>query len=368
MGIVVGPQQTRTTGLQEFVNSANPMLQQAFAAYQQKQMYAYQLQKQQEMANQQRQQNMEQTQQIFPGVFSPIPEQYKNYAKIQGEQGVAGQGIVPIKPPEGYKPQYQFNPIEAEKYPSFGFDSKGEWTWKSQTPMFGSIGGDKPSTVPKTAKEAKDQFLIANPQYNESDLSAVPKPLPGGKGVAYWEASVTPSAEDKYKESGKNLRGVEKGIGETEKFIRQFELSYDELKKSHPDIGATGPGGFATRVVAGVQEKVGSFPQTSTFMRELQPKANAMARSIEGGRVTDQDRKIYADSFAGALSAPSETNIGLMANALVDAQNKGGNITPILDVLKTSKNEVMKGVLDRVNQDIMRQQAIEELRRRGIMK
>ena len=153
-------------------------------------------------------------------------------------------------------------------------------------------------------------------------------------------------------EQGKVDRSMGRQIQETKGFVNQFDRSYSELNKAIPNIGDTGISGLVGRGVGKVGEKMGNFPETTAFLKELEPKANLMARNIEGGRITDQDRAIYSKSFANALSAPSATNTRLMSNSLVDAYNKGGNIDNILGILQSSQSDVLQDVVKQVNEQI----------------
>ena len=150
----------------------------------------------------------------------------------------------------------------------------------------------------------------------------------------------------------KEKKATTERIGDLKGTITQFERSYDELTEAFPDIGEKGIGGAGTRLIASMGEKTGYFPETTTFLRELKPKANQMARTIEGGRVTDQDRQIYADSFMNVLAVPSETNIRLISNSLIDAHSKGGNINTIMQILSSSENEILQGIVMEVQKQI----------------
>ena len=177
-------------------------------------------------------------------------------------------------------------------------------------------------------------------------------PISGEVRMAFGETSEAKKAKEietikEKKEAEKELE-IKETVGEFKGFIEQFERSNDELIKAYPNIGAKGIAGFGTRMLAKGQEKLGYFPETSAFLREIKPMANKMARTIEGGRVTDEDRKIYAESLANALSAPTETNIRLASNVLVNAYRKGGNIIPVMDILKSSKNEILQGIVKEV--------------------
>ena len=200
MAIIQLPQQQRRTGLQDFTEGMSPYLQAAFQSMLQKRQYEFQLQKQQEMQQQQRQTNMDQLQQMAPDIFNPVPEQYKNYANISGEQGIAGQGAVPIKPPEGYKPQYQFNPEAAQKYPYNVNLTTGEAEFKPQTPMFGYMGGQGGGvkTTPATIEEAKKQ--VSDMGENSADYSYEPV-LSTQKGGLKVQTGFTPKFEPKLQEN-----------------------------------------------------------------------------------------------------------------------------------------------------------------------
>ena len=150
-------------------------------------------------------------------------------------------------------------------------------------------------------------------------------------------------------EEQKKERATKERIDDFKGMIGQFEKSYDELNASLSTIGTTGLKGAGTRLLGSIGEKAGYFPETTAFLRELKPKANQMARTIEGGRVTDEDRQIYADSFINALSAPTQTNVRLFSNSLIDAYNKGGDINPIIQILNSSGNEVLQAIVAEVN-------------------
>ena len=75
--------------------------------------------------------------------------------------------------------------------------------------------------------------------------------------------------------------------------------------------------------------------------------ANAQARNVEGGRVTDADREVYADAMANALGGPTEENIILAADAILDMKDKGGNISGLLDDLSVKADHpVIGGIIE----------------------
>ncbi len=157
-----------------------------------------------------------------------------------------------------------------------------------------------------------------------------------------------PVAEDRMKDLQKSSIAAEKGLSGTETFLKQFERSYNELKTKYPEFGDTGFIGFMTRQGASIATALDSLPETKAFQVELKPLANQMARDIEGGRVTDQDRQIYADSFANTLRHPNTTNIRLVSNKLIDMSNKGADISKVLVYLSKSNTDIIQSIVDNV--------------------
>lgn len=150
------------------------------------------------------------------------------------------------------------------------------------------------------------------------------------------------------KEEAKQKVGASKGISGSVRFIEQFDRSVQELQdKGFEDFGETGAAGKVTRLGLSVMEKLDELPQTSALITEADVIANQTARDIEGGRVTDADRKIYSDALANTIARPSEENIQLTANALVRAVDKGGSITPILEAFADSNSSVIKEIVRR---------------------
>ena len=153
------------------------------------------------------------------------------------------------------------------------------------------------------------------------------------------------------KEQVKRQAGAAREAQGTFRFLRSFERSFKELKEKFPSIGKTGLTGLGTRGLANIQEKLDLLPKTSAFLKQLKPRANQMARDIEGGRVTDQDRKIYAESFANAIAAPSETNVLLASDALIDLVDKGADVDKMkshLALLAGSEIDIMNQVASNV--------------------
>jgi hypothetical protein len=149
----------------------------------------------------------------------------------------------------------------------------------------------------------------------------------------------------------KDKTAVEKTVSSTDMFLSQFGRSYNELKTNYPEIGEVGFTGWATRKGASIDNALDGLPETKAFQVELQPLANGMAREIEGGRVTDNDRKIYADAFANTLKHPSQTNIRLASNSLINLKNKGGDVTNILSKLYASDVDLFPKIAAEVLKD-----------------
>lgn len=136
------------------------------------------------------------------------------------------------------------------------------------------------------------------------------------------------------------------------RFMQQFDRSYKELQAFYPAIGEEGVGGFMTRKGAQIAEALDEFPETKALKIQVLPMANAIAREIEGGRVTDQDRKIYADAFASAINFPTKTNVRNMANQIINLVDKGGNekglMAKQLRSLAQSDTDIFKSVIGQV--------------------
>jgi hypothetical protein len=151
-------------------------------------------------------------------------------------------------------------------------------------------------------------------------------------------------AEDQYSQ--------EKQLSGTGRFLQQFGRSWEELKGAYgKEIGDKGYSGWATRGLAKVNTALDNHPETKAFLQELEPIANQMARDIEGGKITDKDRDIYAKSFANTVKNPSETNVRLASNNLLKMRDKGGNIESVLNELRNSDIDIMQSIALEVDKD-----------------
>lgn len=129
------------------------------------------------------------------------------------------------------------------------------------------------------------------------------------------------------KEKAKQIRGSQKQIKESSLYFEQFGRSRKELSKI-PGIGNIGPSGKGARFLGFIGEKLDLFPETAVLLKDANVSANQQARSVEGGKITDQDRKIYADALVNALGGSDNENARLGSNALRRMHNDGGNIKP----------------------------------------
>lgn len=151
--------------------------------------------------------------------------------------------------------------------------------------------------------------------------------------------SITPNpAEKKMKE---DVYATQKQTTGQSLFQKSFSRSYSELTKKYPEIGEVGMSGWLNRFHArNIGVPFDLLPETKAFVAELKPRANQQARDVEGGRVTDPDRKIYADAYPNAIMNPSITNIRLASDALLGMDAKGGNISKVMTQLLTSEVDI----------------------------
>ena len=142
---------------------------------------------------------------------------------------------------------------------------------------------------------------------------------------------------------------AEKSVIGTRDLIRSYSESRGELKESgFENVGKADAQGFIERTGAALVEKTGTLPKTTKYLNRKEVIANQAAKDVEGGRVTDQDRAIYANAMANAVKFPDETNIGLASSALLDLKRKGGNIDPVLNEFKNSGVDLFSGIAKEV--------------------
>jgi len=167
------------------------------------------------------------------------------------------------------------------------------------------------------------------------------------------------------KAQAKDLESARKGARGTQRFLTQFENSQKELQNVFPDFGKLGFGGKVQRFQASVLEKLDKFPETSVLVRESKKVANQTARDIEGGRVTDQDRAVYAEALANTLRTPSDTNVRLASNELLRLSDLGGRINDVIVQFANSDVEIMREIAKQTVNGLFNDQ-VEQMGLQGI--
>ena len=181
-------------------------------------------------------------------------------------------------------------------------------------------------------------------------------PAPNTQKESLLDAPIRSKASFKAEEKGVgDVAIAEKTSQGTYRFMQQFDRSIKELKKFDPEFDKVGASGWLSRKQASIAEKLSELPETSALKIQILPMANGMAKEIEGGKVTNEDRKIYADSFANGIGNPNVTNMRLMSQSLISLLDKGGNengkITNQLKMLAKSDTDMFKGVIAQVLED-----------------
>lgn len=215
----------------------------------------------------------------------------------------------------------------------------------------GTVSGGSPAQPASSGSDTQDQDTFATGA--SLNVAGVPT-----KTSVKSESGMRREAKIKGEEAGfkklaesetKTKIETKKASGQSYRFVQQFERSYDELnKKLGESFDDPTLIGSAKRFLGEGGKFFGTLPETKAFSTELKPMANQMARDVEGGKITDADREIYADAFANTLKHPSETNIRLVSNQLVGLADKGGDISKNMVALSQSKNPVLKGVVSEV--------------------
>lgn len=137
------------------------------------------------------------------------------------------------------------------------------------------------------------------------------------------------------KEKGEKAAKATQAAARQDRVVKAFLRSTNELEKLFPEVGESTLEGFFSRVGAQGAEKLGLVPETTRAVKRLLVAANKQAREVEGGRVTDEDRKIYSEAMANALGAPTSSNIGLAADSLIDLYEEYDNSQDFLNIMKS---------------------------------
>lgn len=154
------------------------------------------------------------------------------------------------------------------------------------------------------------------------------------------------------KTTAEKAAGAERSLKSTRLFIRGLEKSQAELEGRFPDIGKAGLSGKIERTKAGIANMMDELPETSAFMKNKRAAANKMARDIEGGRVTDQDRAVYADTLASAIDNPNSENVSLVAKQLLGFWGDGADIKPTIDLYKSSNVKLLNDIARETENEI----------------
>lgn len=152
------------------------------------------------------------------------------------------------------------------------------------------------------------------------------------------------------KDEAKDKKLSESSMKQLNRLTQRYGASLEELRGFDPEIGRKGVGGAISRGIASLGTKVDEFPRTKAFEVEKLPLANMTARMIEGGKITDSDRKIYADAMISALSNPDETNSTLLANQIIDLVDKygvdGADPSKLMKYFESTNIDVFKRVAE----------------------
>ena len=192
-----------------------------------------------------------------------------------------------------------------------------------------------------------------NSVVSPSQPQTVATDVPSKSGNDLFNQPLTSKAElVKQRKTEEDKVKAEKGSVAAYRMMQQFGRSVKELEKFDPEIGKEGVGGWLTRKGASVATALDELPETKAFQTQLLPFANGMAREIEGGRITDQDRKVYADSLASALQHPTTTNIRLASGSLIGMLDKGGDaggaITKQLQQLAKADVDIFDSIIAQI--------------------
>jgi hypothetical protein len=132
-------------------------------------------------------------------------------------------------------------------------------------------------------------------------------------------------------------------------FTIGFERAEEEIERVlGKEAFATGIKGKATRLRGDLIDKnLDRLPISSAFSKNIEATANGMARNIEGGKITNEDREIYAKTLANSLKSPREENAELLATQLLGFRDKdGADISSQLNAFKNSKSKTLNRIFE----------------------
>ena len=236
-----------------------------------------------------------------------VDDKMEKFRMFQQARGGAGTG----GPAGGMLPQ-QLPQVDPYK-------SMGDYVTANQQKVSGFPGG----AVLKSHTQKNDPYGFSSSTY-ENPAAGIAKKV----------------AEDQY--------GAQKEIPRKARFLEQFERTESEVNKKFKHVGDASLLGTVQRFGARRAEDLGLLPETRAFENNKLVLANQFARNVEGGRVTDQDRQVYADAMADVTTNPSKTNIRLASGSLLDLKDKGGDVSSVIKQLRASKSKVMNSIADEV--------------------
>ena len=213
-------------------------------------------------------------------------------------------------------------------------------------------GGENKPLTP-SERDARDSDITYNPNDRILDMHSTM----GGKYDSIQDAilkekAIAPiKAAAKAKETAQSdILSAQKAAKGTYRAMQQYDRSQNELLKFDPSIGDEGMIGWYTRRKGDIANYFDVLPETQALDIQVKPLANGIARDIEGGKVTNEDREIYADAFAHGLKNPTSTNIRLMSNAIIDAIDKGAGESAVnmLKQFSNSNSDVFQNVVTNV--------------------
>lgn len=222
-----------------------------------------------------------------------------------------------------------------------------------------TIPSSKPTAVPTDAATKEDSRLQGLSKVGEAYIDEDGKVK---RAKSDYQIELEAREADKVsarkvsdkleKATAERLIGAQKSAPNTVRQIRLYVESLNELRAKIPAIEEEGLTGFAARAEAAVRTSIDEFPITRALNIRAEIIANQTARDVEGGRVTDADRKIYAMGLANAMKEPTVTNAALAAGQLSDLMLKGGNetgsITNVLIQYAYSGEKVFELITNRI--------------------
>lgn len=185
--------------------------------------------------------------------------------------------------------------------------------------------------VPKSFSQSRKNLLGTD----TTTFDVLEPPLQKGERVGIEKGA---------EETAKQKASAQRSLPETELFINQFVRSKNELASVFPDIGDATIQGYFQRFSARRGVDADLFPETSALKTKKQVFANGAAREVEGGKVTDKDRKIYADALVSVIDNPDAENISLAASSLNTLYNKGGEVVPVLESYMNSGVDLLENI------------------------